>query len=397
MISEGFRRLFPTPEVKPQLLRIIFIPGTLFLALCLLISPAAWAEGGSLQGKLLLGGGYLEHPIGLAYENDAGYLTQALNLAALFDQDQDRFKLGYEGNATQFGNDTQLGSMRHGLGVEWFRTLPGNDGGRPGQISAGVQVAWRSYQEFFSMYDYGELYSYLSFRKYLGVRTLLKGYGAIKIRDYGEILGESFREPHGKLEIQRFFESRTTLGLAVRFGAKFYFGVAASEVWETLNLPSTSQLSTRLNFSQGITDRFGARGWLDYRVNFDDYPHYYSATEEIFDSPLLDRYAREGLDAFGALKLLVPWQTWLEGGVSYGDHDFGNLLFPSDEAGVGPGEGQVRSDTFQDYYLSPTRVLSGALGRPKLVVTGGWLDRESSLSRYTFSGAHYSATMTWSW
>lgn len=377
--------------------------GLTILALLALGTSSALAEGASLQGMLKLGGGYLEHPIGLDSEVDAGYLSQTLRLAGIYDQGPNRFKLGYEGYASQFGNDTQLGSMRHGLGAEWYRALPANSAGRSGRISLGLQAADRSYQTFYSVYDYQEMYLYLALRKYLGSRTLFKVYGAFKIRDYGNILGESYREPHGQLEVQRFFDSRTMLGIAVRFGAKSYYDVAASEVWETLNLPSTSQLSTRLNFSQGVGDRVGIRGWSEYRVNFDDYPHFINHLEvdgayvDIFDSPLLDRYASEGLSLFGAVKVLAPGQIWLEGGASFADNDYGELLFPSDGPTEGPDEGQTREDTLQDYYLSLTRSLAKQVGRPKLVLAGGWLDRESTVERYTFSGAYVSGSVAWTW
>jgi hypothetical protein len=385
------------------LLRTIQNAGLSVVALILFCSSSVHAEGASLQGMLKLGGGYLENPIGLASEVEAGYISQSLRLAGIFDHGSNRFKLGYEGYASQFSNDTQLGTMRHGLGAEWYRTLPNDAGGRPGRISLGLQAADRAYEDYYSVYDYQEVYMYLAIRKYLGVRTLLKIYGAFKIRDYGNILGESYREPHGKLEIQRFFESRTTLGVAVRYGAKSYYDVAASEVWETLNLPSTSQLSTRLNISQGIGNRFGVRGWSEYRVNFDDYPHFIDHLEvdgqyiDIFDSPLLDRYAREGFSLFGAVKYLSPRQIWLEGGASYADNDYGELLFPSDVISDGPDAGQSREDTVQDYYVSATRKLAKAPGRPKLVLTGGWLDRSSTVARYTFSGSYVSGSVAWYW
>ncbi|MBU8869252.1 MAG: hypothetical protein KOO60_00130 [Gemmatimonadales bacterium] len=277
-----------------------------------------------------------------------------------------------------------------------------------------MQRADRSYEGSYDLYDYRETYSYIAFKRYLAAKTLLKGYAAFKIKNFGNILGESFREPHGKLEIKRFFQSRTTLGLAVRFGAKFYYDDAASNVWGTLNLPSTSQssarlsqFSTRLNFSQGISNRVGARGWVDYSVNLGDYPSFidqrtWGENQEyfyvIFDNPLLDRYARDGLNLFGALKVLGPHQTWLEGGASFGDHDYGALMFPSDDVDYTTlDEGQKRLDKTKDYYFSLTRILPGTLGKPKLALSGGWLERESSVERYTYSGAYYSSSMTWRW
>lgn len=397
-------QIVPDSEMDNELLRTICKWAALACATILPVLAANAAEEYSLRGSIKLFGGYTEHPIGISEETDAGYLSQALSLAGYLDRDLNRFKLGYDGYASQFGNDTNLDSQRHALGVEWYRLLPAGDAARAGRFAAGVQAATRKYNEFYATYDYDEFYAYLAVRKYLGVRTLFKVYGAIRIRDYGNYVGESYREPHGKLEIQRFFDSRTTLGLSVRYGAKYYYGVAASEVWETLNLPSTSQLSTRLNFSQGMGDRVGLRSWFEYRHNFEDYPHYVGLLVDTngdivgtdFDSPLLDRYAREGYDVFAALKVLAPGQVWIEAGASYADYDYGGLLFPSDEW-VLEDPGQARTDQIANGYLRWTRQLAQALRRPKLVVTGGWQTRDSSVDRYTYSGYYGSGSLAWNW
>lgn len=376
----------------------------MLIGLTLLTAAGPAAAAGQWTGSLTLGGGYLEHPIGLDEEPDAAFAAPSLSLARFQQFAGQTLKLGYELDSSRFGNDTQLGSLRNGLGVEWFRALPHREGLQPGRLAAGAQVSRRDYRDYYSLFDYEEFYGYLAFRHYLDGSTLLKGYAAIQVRDYGGYAGESFREPHGELKLQRFFATRTTLGLEARFGQKVYTDSAAPEIWGTVQLPSTSQFSVRSSFSQGVGQRHGLRGWFEYRHNFEDYPHYIGPVVTTegdtlgmdFDSPLLDRYAREGSDLFFAWKMLAPGQNWLELGASWGDYDFGGLLFPSDER-VLDDPGQSRTETVGDVYLKWTRQLPQALQRPRLVAATGWQERDSSVARYTYSGARVFASLTWKW
>ena len=360
---------------------------TKFLLLLFLIS-AGFAgtdvSGGEIKGSLNLGGGYLEHPLGVGDEPDAGYLFQALRLFTGAGSGQNIFKISYEGQASQFGNDTQLGSLRNGFGLEWFH----NSADRRKGLSAGLQGSLRSHSQLYEIYDFKEAYSYLAGKSFAGTSTLWKGFVGLKIRDYGDLPEESYIEPHGQLEIQRFFESRSALGLRVRYGWKQYNDDVAPQVWETLNLPSTSQLAARLNFSRGLSDRLGFRTWGEYRWKLSEFPYFVS--EDIYDSPILDRYATEGYDLFAALKWLGPLQTWYELGGTFGDHDYGEIQFA-----VGDGSGQTRADTTFDFYLSLEKSLGKSVGQPKLKIMGGWRDQDSTHPWYSYTGTFASTSLSW--
>ena len=360
---------------------------TKFLLLLLLMwsglaGSDAWS--GEINGSLNLGAGYLEHPLGVGDELDAGYLFQALRLSTGTGNDQNMFKISYEGQASQFGNNTQLGSLRNGLGLEWFHKTEDRRKG----LSAGVQMSLRNHDDWYELYDYKEAFSYLAFKSFAGTRTLWKGFAGLKIRSYGDLPEESFIEPHGQLEIQRFSENRTTLGLRVRYGWKQFNDDAASQVWETLNLPSTSQLAGRFTFSRGLSERVGFRAWGEYRWKLSEFPYY--VEDDIYDSPVLDRYATDGYDLFSALKWLGPVQTWFEVGTSYGDHDYGEIQFATADGG-----GQTRVDTVFEFYGSLEKTLGESLGRPKLKLMGGWRDQDSSHLWYAYSGTFASTSLYW--
>ena len=344
------------------------------------------AQAGDITGSLTIGTGYLENPLGVSNDTAAGYLSQSLRLSSTFGDGTESgqvFKLGYEGNASQFGNETGLGNMRHGIGAEWFRTSPD----RRKTLSAGAQFSFRGYEDYYEAYDYTDLYTYLAFKRNLGASYLTKGFAALRVRTYGELPEESYLEPHGKLEIQRFFESRVTVGLSVRYGAKYYNDSVAPSVWGTPDLPSISQAAARLNLAKGLSDRLAVRGWVDSRWNLSDFPRY--VAEDVFDSPLLDAYAHEGIDAFAALKYLGPAQVWLEAGATAGDHDYGSLLFAGE-----PG-GQTRDDQVIEYFASVQKALGGQKDAPKLRLVGGWRDQESTIDSYTYAGMFFSSSLTW--
>ncbi len=353
------------------------------------------ASAGDITGSFTLGTGYLDNPLGINNDTPAGYLVQALRLSTTLsaapNSDQmvnNAFKLGYEGNASQFGSNTSLGNIRHGLGLEWFRTSRvGPQDRRTNSFSAGGQVSVRSYEGYYEVYDYSEAYSYLSFRQYAGTEHLFSGFAAVRARRYGELPEESYIEPHGQLKYQRFFASRTTLGLSARLGMKTYNDSAAPVIWDTPSLPSTSQMAARLNIAQGLSDRLSLRGRVDSRWTLSDFPYY--VADDIYDSPLLDTYAHDGWDVFAAIKWLGPSQVWTELGVSQGEHDYGSMLFAT-----APG-GETRDDTVRDYYLSLERSLTGKALGPKLYLAGGWREQDSNIETYTYDGIFASSTVSW--
>lgn len=344
-------------------------------------APAVQAE---ISGSLNLGGGYLAHPLGISEETEAAYSYQMLQLSSVFLKESHAFKLGYEGQASQFGSGTQLGSQRHGLGVEYFQNSPDRRQG----FSAGIQGAMRRHEDWYQVYDHDEAFAYVAIKRFVGSRTLWKGFAGYRVRVYDMLPEESYLEPHAQLEVQRFSESKTTLGLRVRYGYKKFHEDAASQVWETPSLPSTSQLATRLSFSKGLGEKTGVRSWAEYRWKLSEFPYY--VADDVYDSPVLDRYATEGYDLFVALKTLAPGQWWFEVGASLGDHDYGEIQFASVTGG-----GQSRKDTVAEYYSSLQHTLGKSLGRPKFNLMAGWRDQKSTHDWYDYSGVFVSSNLAW--
>ncbi len=361
--------------------------GTILVVVMITVSGIMVGDQAKAQvrGSLTIGAGYLEHPLGVQEEPAAGYLSQALRISSTFGKEEDKLRLGYEGNANQFGNNTSLGSQRHGLGLEWFRNRKDGSQG----LSAGIQGAVQRYQDYYEVYNYGEAYSYFAGKRYLNDRTLMRGFIALRFREFGDLPEESYLEPHGQVELQHFSENRTTVGLALKLGAKYYHDSVASRVWGTTQIPSVSQFAARLSLAKGLSDRTSLRGWFEARKNLSDFPRY--VADDVFDSPLLDSYAHQGFDAFLAFKWLAPLQTWLEFGARYGDHDYGSLLFAVPEGG------EMRQDKVIDLGLVLDHRVSSKFGKPRIKLSGGWQGQDSNLVGYTHDGPYVATSFSWQW
>ncbi len=347
--------------------------------LCLTLNVLA----GDLKGNLTIGAGYLENPLGIAQESSAGYASQILRIFTLQQKPVDQFKLGYELEASQFGSGTNLGSLRHGLGWEWLRGAQGS----PGAIGMGIQYALRNYQSTYEYYDYRDLNYYAVWKTYPRSDVMFKATGTFRYRVYPDLPEESFLEPRLKLEAKRFYANRTTLGLECSLGRKYFNDSVASQVWETPHLPSTSQLAARLNFARGLNDRVGIRGWAEQRFSLEGFPHYVG--DDVYDSPLLDFYAHEGTDALAAIKWLSPLLVWVETGLTYGHHDYGDLLFGTETGGV------QRVDTVRDYFLGLNRAIKMGSQQARFTVQAGWRDQDSTLDTYTLAGAFFSSSLVY--
>ncbi|MBU0741892.1 hypothetical protein KKA85_03945 [bacterium] len=349
----------------------------------MLLSTMAIAS--DIHGRFDIGSGYTEHPLGLRNDTAAGYLNGVLFLSNSLATDTHMVKLGYEGTATLFGQETDLGSRRHALGIEWHHGM----GSRRDGLSAGVQVSTRNHDGYYEIYDYAEGYGYFAFKSYLDERTLGRGYAALRIRRYGDLPEESYVEPHAHLELQRYAESRTTLGLAVDYGVKIFDDASAPRIWDTPDTPATSQIAARLNFAQGISDRVALRGWIGSLWNLSDFPHY--VNDNVYDSPVLDHYAYDGLDSRLILKILGPVQTWLEVGGSWGRHDYGEMLFASE------GGGSVREDDVATVFLGVERRLGGGPIDPRLRLHLGWRDQDSIIPNYDYAGSYFTSSLSLDW
>jgi len=243
--------------------------------------------------------------------------------------------------------------------------------------------------EGYRIYDYQEAYGYLAFKKYPRPNVMLRGWAGLRTRIYDDLPEESYLEPHAVLEIKRFGENRTTLGVSARLGGKWFHNPVAKNVWGTAGTPATSQFMVAIDAAKGLSERVGARARFDHRFTLSDFPYWVG--DDIYDSPLLDRYARAGSSALAAAKWLTPLQTWLEVGGAWTRDDYGEIVFAT---GAG---GSQRLDTILTGFAALERRFVRSGRGAILRATVSWRDQSSNLDAYTWSGLAATAGLEWRW
>jgi len=357
------------------------------VAAATLTAASALAVDLATSGQLDLGAGRLASPLGLATDDPAPYTHGSLLYELALASERDRVDVTYRGSLTRFDDAVPLGDTRHALGLEYVRLAPR----RTDLVwSAGVQAAQRRQEDFYSVYDHHEWQGYLALKGYAGPRTMLRGHAGVRTRRYAALPEESFVEPYGRLEARYFSPSRTTVGGAIRLGGKWFDHPVAPAVWGTGSAPVTAQLAASLELSQGVSDRVGVRASLEHRLSLADFP--YHVSDEIHDSPLLDRYARAGWSAGGSVKVLAPRQLWLRVGANWRDDRYGEIGFLDVD-----GISHERQDTVTELWLAVERQVG--LGGHRLTVRahGAWTDQSSTLAIYRRSGPTAGAGLRWEW
>ena len=358
-------------------------PPVVVLALAL-VPALAPAGTDRLAVRATVSGGYLDHPVGVAAEEGAGYMAGSLAASLLWQEGPSTWKVGYEGTGVVFGNDVNLGFQRHAVGLEWWRTDPASRA----VTAAGFQVGRRLQEEFYSFFDFTEYRGYLSLKRYLSGSLLWRGRATVRSRRYDDLPEESYLEGVLGTSVQRFWAGGTSLTLSGSLGGKVYDDDAARAFWGGATQPTTSQAAAALRLSRSLSPRVGLRLAGSARWSLSTFP--YVVGEDLYDSPLLDRYASEGYLLDGSLKILLPWPAWLRLGGSVAHDDYGELLF------AGTTGGEARVDDIVSVFAGLEKRLGGTGRSPSLNLTVSWRDQSSTLDYYDFSGWQVATALVWS-
>jgi hypothetical protein len=351
----------------------------------LLVVPGALA-GPDSSGWLEIEAGHLAHPFEVAEEEASSYTGATLVQEFAVPVGDGRIELNYRGDLTDFTAENDPGYRHHALGLEYLHRVRDRS---QLAFSAGIQGALRRQQPAYAVYDYDAVNGYLAAKTYPHPRLMLRGVAGLAWRRYEALPEESYVEPHLSLQLRHFSPSRLSLGAALRLGGKWYHDPAASRVWNANGTPSTAQLAASVMAAQGLSERLSLRATVEYRARLDDFP--YLVDGEIFDNPLLDRYARSGWNAGGAVKWLMPQTIWLQLGLGWREDDYGEIRF---RAADGAGS---RQDHVVDLWLSVERQLGLADMDLRLRAHAAYTEQRSTLEAYTWSGPAAGAGLQWRW
>lgn len=281
----------------------------------------------TFHGTVDVTAGGLEHPLGVASEPSTPFAGADLSLRWSLGSFASQWRITYEGALNRFDPDAGLDHSRHAVGVEWIRGAARDEV----TLSAGAQLGLRANESFYTPYDYRQGFTYVGLKTYPVERLMVDGFAGLRLRDYPDLPEESYVEPHAALVTRYFFDTGTSVGTTLRAGGKWYHDPVAQNVWDSTGMPSTSQVSASLDLTQSVTRRVGLRASLRERVQTSSFPYY--VEDDIYDSPLLDRYASSGTSAGASVKALAPGQVWVEVGYSWWEDDYGQTLFADQGAG----------------------------------------------------------------
>jgi hypothetical protein len=329
--------------------------------------------------------GYLENPLGLNDEPSSSLRVGRLDLTASTRTEQTTWRWSYSGALTLFDEDVPLDYMRHAVGLEWINS----SGSGKKSSSAGLRWTVRDQIEQGSLYDHKEIDGYLVHKIYPASNLMIRGIAGGRVRSYSELPEESLLETYVLLEMKKFSENRTTIGTSVRLGGKQFYDPIAPRVWGTQDQPFASQLVLSLDAAKGVSDRVGLKASVGQRISLSDFPYW--VQDDLFDNPLLDRYARSGWTANGSVKVLTPGLIWVETGVYASTDDYGAILFDSGDGGA------TRLDHVLEGYVSVERTITSGKNKTVLRLTGSWRDQSSDLELYDWSGMSVVGGVSWKW
>ena len=212
-----------------------------------------------------------------------------------FDIDVGRAALGgwYTGRVDLYGDYGDLFTQTHVLGVGLSRT-----GENRQQLAGSLSAAVRAGRSTYDYRDYLETRATVTGRRYLGPALLLRGGGAVELRDYRHAGDFSYAEPSAWVQISRFLPTRTTLLAGADIGAKTYLHAAGdtAAAWaRTTGEDAQALASVWLKVAQSLAPRTGVQLRFAWQTLWEGQPRYqqtgdYDPVGELFD----DDYSHSG-------------------------------------------------------------------------------------------------------
>ncbi len=207
-----------------------------------------------------------------------------------FESEQNNFELYYSGNYIYFNKNISKTSSFHKFGMVETYLFAEEDN----PLNMGVNYSFRSNREEFSVYDYGQLTTYINYMHSISEADKLQGGLIFNKVDYKNYSLFSYYEYKFFAKSIFSFETGTSLIIGAELDLKKYS--------QKINDPEMAETVTQSKFllqsGQSLTDELGISAYLLYRknlksgnrfFNIDEFVYY---EEEIFN----DVYSNEGYE-----------------------------------------------------------------------------------------------------
>lgn len=285
--------------------------GILSVAIILLIVNSVFSDDLPISADLKLYGTYVDNIFQTNLpESDYAALTY-LNTAYYMTPETSIF---YDANINLFSEHSDLQNHIHYLGADYERGIFGDKG----NLYLEGKLELRQNKTEYESYDRrsGDIYATLKY--YLTKTILLKsGYG-MEYGSYPNFQTFNFLENYGFLQLSKFFQSRTTLQIAVDAGWRQYPNMS-----DDSENGYASMISGSAKLAQSLADKTG----LQLKYKWHHAPHgideqyienaYYS-TEDLID----DEYSYSGSEYMIVLKHVTSWQATLKAVFSMGSREY---------------------------------------------------------------------------
>ncbi len=331
------------------------------------------------------------------------------------------FNLFYQGDYSSFKESNLLNFYFHTLGADYSKAFGQDDVHR---LYAGSTWTIRLNKQDHEYYDYQQFYAYLNSRFDLDFLFFSAGYN-FRYRRF-EYLSDLTNYLHNVfLQLNKSFETRTSLILEASFGRKSFkgsdtftqiiesvgmSGKGQGKRWNTaadggstvvsteLPAPVLNQAVFLIRAAQSLHTRVGI--YLQYsrqislneETNFRNSDDYFQ-DEELFDDP----FSYESSAGAGQLTWLLPWNTklLLRGGLISKEYtDEQAFTAETDTIGLGGN----RDDEQRNFYIGFSKKFNGSkswLRKLEIQIDFAYIDNKSNSYWYDYKNTVFGTSLKW--
>jgi len=335
-----------------------------------------------------------------------------IDLSLAYRPEGSNLNFSYTGGFFLYQETKERNFSMHGLGISYFKSF-----GAEGEHTYyfGLDGLLRRDNEEFNYYDYNQAYIYANIRFDLNYLFLKTGYN-FRYRNYSNLPDLTNNRHYGYIQLNKSFESRTTIILETDIGQKSFAGqefyssssgggrghgmISTSTMSTTLttNIPSLSHVIFLARMAQSLHDKLGLfiqfrkQTSLTGQTSFVNSDGYYQ-DEELFDDPF--SYESEGISSQATW--MLPWSMKIQlGGTLISKNYISEQAFVSFDDTL--ASGGLRADDQNYYYInfSKTFFLNKSwLNLLRINLYSNFIDNKSNSYWYNYKNLVLGGGIQW--
>lgn len=289
-----------------------------------------------------------------------------IDLSLAYRPERSNLNFSYTGGFFLYQEAKERNFSMHGLGLSYFKSFGAEE---EHTYYFGLDGLLRRDNEEYNYYDYNQAYIYANIRFDLNYLFLKAGYN-FRYRNYSNLPDLTNNRHYGYIQLNKSFESRTTIILETDIGQKSFAGQdfysssggggrgsgmmsnSTMSTTVTANIPSLSHVIFLARMAQSLHDKLGL--FIQFRkqisltgqTSFVNSDGYYQ-DEELFDDPF--SYESEGISSQATW--MLPWSMKIQiGGSLISKNYISEQAFVSFDDTL--ASGGLRADDQNYYYLN---------------------------------------------